>query len=111
MYLLKETNYNRANSELALHKLAPLLLENFFQIFAHPDLSEPIREKLMYLVLQVIKSFSMLDGVEDEIVSECFEGTFELWMSLFISALQGSINLNIGIKKYIIKVIIHRDRF
>jgi hypothetical protein len=58
----------------------------------------------MYLVLQVVKSFSMLDGVDDEIVSECFEGTFELWMSLFISALQGSINLNIGIKKYIIKV-------
>lgn len=58
----------------------------------------------MYLVLQVIKSFSMLDGIDDEVVSECFEGTFELWMSLFISALQGSINLNIGIKKYIIKV-------
>jgi hypothetical protein len=26
-------------------------------------------------------------------------------MSIFISALQGSINLNLGIKKYIVKVI------
>jgi hypothetical protein len=63
-----------------------------------------MREKLLYLVLQLIKTFSMLDGVQDETVKQCFDDTFELWMSIFISALQGSINLNLGIKKYIIKV-------
>jgi len=66
---------------------------------------------LLYLVLQIIKSFSPLDGYEDKAVRECFEGTFELWMSMFVSALQGTLNLNLAIKKYIVKilVVIFRD--
>lgn len=111
LYLLKETSYTRSNSELPLWRLAPLLLENLFQVFAHTELTEAIREKLLYLVLQLIKTFSMLDGVQDETVRECFDETFELWMTTFISALQGSINLNLGIKKYIIKVLLVRVRF
>lgn len=63
-----------------------------------------MREKLLYLVLQLVKTFSMLDGVQDDTVRECFDDTFELWMSIFVSALQGSIHLNLGIKKYIVKV-------
>ena len=44
-------------------------------------------------------------------MKECFEGTFELWMSMFVSALQGSLNMNLSIKKYIMKilVVIFRD--
>ncbi len=53
----------------------------------------------------------MLDGIQDEVVRECFDGTFELWMSIFISALQGSINLNINIKKYILKVMLSNKDF
>lgn len=32
-----------------------------------------MREKLLYLVLQLVKTFSMLDGVQDETVRECFD--------------------------------------
>ena len=53
----------------------------------------------------------MLDGIQDEVVRESFDGTFELWMSIFISALQGSINLNINIKKYILKVMLSNKDF
>lgn len=35
LYLLKETNYTRSNSDLPLYRLAPVLLENLFQVFAH----------------------------------------------------------------------------
>ena len=111
VHLLKETSYNQSNSDLPFHKIAPFLLENMFQVFAHPELSELMREKLLYLVLQLIKTFSMLDGIQDEVVRESFDGTFELWMSIFISALQGSINLNINIKKYILKVMLSNKDF
>lgn len=104
LHLLKETPYTQNNADLPLHRLAPLLLENLFQVFAHAELSEAMREKLLYLVLQLVKTFSMLDGQQDDTVRECFDETFELWMSIFISALQGSITLNLGIKKYIVKV-------
>lgn len=82
-----------------------------FAVFANPELGVEGRAKLLCLVLQIIKSFSPLDGVEDNIVKSCFDGTFELWMSLFISALQGTLNLNLPIKKYILKIliVIYRD--
>ena len=99
VHLLKETSYNQSNSDLPFHKIAPFLLENMFQVFAHPELSELMREKLLYLVLQLIKTFSMLDGIQDEVVRESFDGTFELWMSIFI------------IKKYILKVMLSNKDF
>lgn len=105
LHLLRETAYSQPNADLPLHRLAPLLLENLFQVFAHQELSEAMREKLLYLVLQLVKTFSLLDGVNDQAVRECFDETFELWMSIFISALQGSITLNLAIKKYILKVV------
>lgn len=82
-----------------------------FAIFASQELGEHNRAKLLCLVLQVIKTFSPLDGVEDNVVKGCFDGTFELWMSMFISALQGSLNLNLSVKKYILKVSMKIGRF
>jgi hypothetical protein len=73
LHLLKETAYTQSNADLPLYKLAPLLLENLFQVFAHTELSEVMREKLLYLVLQLVKTFSMLDGVQDDVVRECFD--------------------------------------
>jgi hypothetical protein len=81
-----------------------MLLERMFAVFASPELGEHWRAKLLCLVLQIVKSFSPLDGVEDGTVRACFDGTFDLWMSLFVSALQGTLNRNLPIKKYILKV-------
>jgi hypothetical protein len=36
----------------------------------------------------------------------CFDGTYDIWMSLFISAIQSSQKSNINIKKYIMKVLL-----
>ena len=108
--LLRETPYTRGNCEAGLHRLAPVLLEKLFAVFASPDLGEQWRAKLLWLVLQVLKTFSGLDGADDAAVRACFDGTFELWMSLFVSALQGSLNLNLPIKKYILKVVLRLAR-
>ena len=58
----------------------------------------------MYLVLQLVKTFSPYDGLNDDIVRECWGDSFDSWMSLFIGALRGSPGSNIGIKKYTVKV-------
>jgi hypothetical protein len=39
LHLLKETAYTQSNADLPLFRLAPLLLENLFQVFAHAELS------------------------------------------------------------------------
>ena len=111
IHLLKRTPYNHHVSEHPFHRLAKLLLDNLFTMFAQSELSEALREKLMYLVLQLIKTFSLYDGINDQIVRECWEGNFDTWMSLFMGALKGSITSNIGVKKYIIKVEKNQRRF
>lgn len=108
--LLAETPYTRSNCDAALHRLAPVLLERLFAVFASPELGERWRAKLLWLVLQVVKSFSPLDGSDDSAVRACFDGTFDLWMSLFVSALQGTLALNLPIKKYILKVFVAERR-
>lgn len=53
------------------------------------QISERVREKILILVLMVIRSFSSFDGSDDSIVDECFKESYDLWLSLFMSALQG----------------------
>ena len=37
---------------------------------------------------------------------ECFDGGYEIWMSLFVSALQSSLHSHLVIKKYIMKILV-----
>lgn len=62
------------------------------------------REKLLILVLLVIRTFSSYDGTQDSIVEECFNSSYSIWMSLFMSALQSSLTIHINMKRYILKV-------
>jgi|JI9StandDraft_2_1071091.scaffolds.fasta_scaffold103664_3 hypothetical protein len=73
--LHKETPHTKNNCDTGLYKLAPVLLEKLFSIFSQ-ELGEHNRAKLLCLVLQIIKTFSPLDGVEDSTVKSCFDGTF-----------------------------------
>lgn len=63
LYLLKETAHTRSNCEGGLYRLAPVLLERLFGVFASQELGEGERTKLLCLVLQIVKTFSPLDGV------------------------------------------------
>ena len=58
-----------------------------------------------------ISSFAYADGVNNTLVHQCFDETYELWISLFISTLQTSIKKNLGIKRFILKIfsVIFRD--
>ena len=50
-------------------------------------LSELIREKILLLVYQVFRSISYADGTDNNLVNKCLDNTFQIWMSLFLSAL------------------------
>lgn len=58
-----------------------------------------------------ISSFAYADGVDDSVVHSCFDETYELWMSVFISTLQTSQKTFLGIKRFIVKIltVIFRD--
>ena len=73
-------------------------------MFAQPELTEQFRERLLVLVLLVIRTFSGYDGTQDTIVSECFADSYDTWMSLFVSGLQVSITIHTNMKRYFLKV-------
>lgn len=87
-----------------LKEIVPYILEKGFSIFAQPEVSEPIREKILLLVYQVFRSISYADGTDNHLVSKCLDNTFQIWMSLFLSALQTSSKSHIFIKKLVLKV-------
>jgi len=107
--------------------IIPQLLPVLFQIFANPDvkfwkkisskylffsqLTEELREKILVLLYLAISSFAYADGPNDQLVKECFDDTYQIWISLFISSLQTSPKSHIRIKKLIVKIltIIFRD--
>jgi hypothetical protein len=73
IYLFKETPFTSSNSELPLYRFASGLFSTLFQLFTSAPQAEcpdriSLREKILYLVLQIIKSFSFYDGNDDEIV-------------------------------------------
>lgn len=70
-----------------------------------------MREKILILVLLVIRSFSSYDGSQDQIVDECFKESYDTWMSLFLSALQGQFKTHLNMKRYVLKslTLIFRD--
>ena len=70
-----------------------------------------MREKVLILLYLAISAFAFADGQNDALVKECFDDTYEIWMSLFISSLQTSPKSHIRIKKFIVKIltIIFRD--
>lgn len=69
--LHNETPYTQSNCDAGLFKLSPFLLEKLFTVFANPELNEHNKAKLLCLVLQIIKSFSPLDGIKDSTVRQC----------------------------------------
>ncbi len=74
-------------------------------------MTENLREKVLILLYITISSFAYADGVDDNIVHTCFDETYELWMSVFISTLQTSQKIFLGIKRFVVKIltVIFRD--
>lgn len=92
-------------SKNGLHVLVPELLPVLFQVFTIPELPERQREKLLMLVYLAVDSFAWADSTQDEVVHQCFDRTYQEWMSLFISVLQTSARSRLNMKKYILKIL------
>lgn len=65
-----------------------------------------LREKILLLVYLVLRSISFADGTDNSFVSKCLDNTYQIWMSLFLSALQTSPKSHIFIKKLVLKILI-----
>ncbi|CAD8134500.1 unnamed protein product [Paramecium pentaurelia] len=100
---LSETN---GEQQSLCKEIVPSVLEKGFSIFAQPELNEKLREKILLLVYLVFRSISFADGTDNSLVNKCLDSTFQIWMSLFLSALQTSPKSHIFIKKLVLKILI-----
>ncbi|EGR32294.1 hypothetical protein IMG5_089160 [Ichthyophthirius multifiliis] len=80
-------------------------------IYISIQLTEKQREKLMVLLYLTVSQFAYADDVNNQLVSQCFDDTYEAWMNLFISALKTNPKTHINMKRYILKIltVIYRD--
>lgn len=71
----------------SINVIIPQMMPTLFAIFTYDGINERNREKLLILLYLVITQFSYADGVDNKLVTMCFDETYDLWISLFISAL------------------------
>ncbi|EGR29523.1 importin 9, putative [Ichthyophthirius multifiliis] len=97
--------------QFSLAPIIPSLLLSLFHIFANPELNEDQRVKLIVLLYMIVGSFAWADDLNNQLVSQCFDDTFEAWINLFMSALKTNPKSHIKMKIYILKIlnIIYRD--
>mmetsp|Transcript_23348 Transcript_23348/g.20263 ORF Transcript_23348/g.20263 Transcript_23348/m.20263 type:complete len:291 (-) Transcript_23348:2700-3572(-) len=94
-----------SKSDNTVSLLVPDLMPIMYDIFTLPELTEGLREKTLKLLYLCIDSFSYAEGTDNMLIRQCFDSTYNEWISIFTSALQTSSRSNITIKRLILKIL------
>eukprot|EP01017_Pseudomicrothorax_dubius_P030707 TRINITY_DN3852_c0_g2_i2.p1 TRINITY_DN3852_c0_g2~~TRINITY_DN3852_c0_g2_i2.p1 ORF type:complete len:1056 (-),score=282.50 TRINITY_DN3852_c0_g2_i2:43-3210(-) len=103
--------YILAKRDTRAYVFVPHIMPHLFPLFSRAEAAPRLREKVLVLLYLAISSFAWADVSDEAIVAQCFDETYDLWMSFFLSALQTSPKSHIGLKRYILKIltVIFRD--
>jgi hypothetical protein len=87
------------------------VLENLFSAFTNSDADGKIREKWLQLYYQWLRWVSWADGIDDKIIANALDDSFNQWMSLMIQLIQSNPKVHFDIKKNALKclTVIFRD--
>eukprot|EP01017_Pseudomicrothorax_dubius_P041109 TRINITY_DN6546_c0_g2_i5.p1 TRINITY_DN6546_c0_g2~~TRINITY_DN6546_c0_g2_i5.p1 ORF type:complete len:631 (-),score=169.14 TRINITY_DN6546_c0_g2_i5:1645-3537(-) len=99
------------SSDNRISIFVPYIMPHLFPLISRAEATPKLREKVLVLLYLAISSFSWAEDSDASVVAKCFDETYDLWMSFFLSALQTSPKSHISLKRYILKIltIIFRD--
>lgn len=67
-----------------MSQFVPHILPTLFSAFTTSEANDKIREKVLQNVYLSLRTFAWADGVNDELVHNCLDDSFNAWMALFI---------------------------
>ena len=82
----------------------PKLLPCLYNTFINGDYR--LREKVLYVLYQSLRTFSWADGVNNRIVEQCLDETYaHCWLPLLVSILQSNPKAHFDVKKNALRVL------
>jgi hypothetical protein len=87
------------------------VLENLFSAFTNSEADGKIREKWLQLYYQWLRWVSWADGIDDKVIANALDDSFNQWMSLMVQLIQSNPKVHFDIKKNALKclTVIFRD--
>ena len=93
------------------HSLVPKILPALFSAFTNDEVTAHGRESILEVFYLCLRTISWADGIDNELVSNCLNETFNSWMALFLQIIQTNPKAFFDIKKNALKclTVIFRD--
>jgi hypothetical protein len=85
----------------------PALLE----AFTNEVFGQKSRARILHQFFLMIRMIAWADGVDNELIHSCLDGTFASWMALFLQIIQSNANKNLTLKRNALEclTVIFRD--
>ena len=93
------------------HKFVPGVLSTILQAFTIEEIGSHGREQVLHVFYLCLRCISWADGIDNELIEECLNDTFNQWMAVFLQVIQSDANKFFDIKRNALKclTVIFRD--
>ena len=100
--------------ESSLKQFAPFLskiLPSLFSSFTSDEATPHLREMILQLFHECLRTVSWADGIDNELVDSCLGETFTSWMALFLQIIQANPKTLFDVKRNALKclTVVFRD--
>jgi hypothetical protein len=94
-----------------LNLFLPCILQSILSAFTNEEIGSHGREQVLHILYLCLRSISWADGIENELIEECLNETFNQWMAVFLQVIQSDAKKFFDIKRNALKclTVIFRD--
>ena len=68
----------------SIYPMVPLILPGILETFTSEEIGVKGREQILSLYYMLIRLVAWADGIDNELVSDCMDETFQSWIALFL---------------------------
>ena len=88
-----------------------MILKAILEAFTNEEIGTHGREQVLHILYQCLRCVSWADGIDNELVQDCLNETFNQWMALFLQVIQSNAKKFFDIKRNALKclTVIFRD--
>lgn len=93
------------------HEFLPPILSSILSAFTNEEIGTHGREQVLHILYLCLRCVSWADGIDNELVEQCLDETFNQWMAVFLQVIQSDAKKFFDIKRNALKclTVIFRD--
>jgi len=93
------------------HEYLPPILSSILSAFTNEEIGSHGREQVLHILYLCLRCISWADGIDNELIDDCLNDTFNQWMAVFLQVIQSDSKKFFDIKRNALKclTVIFRD--